>query len=527
MTTKKPINRLPDTFSESILPSWATKQLETSGTITALKGAYNSTLPRRRNMGWHKPGAGDADADSLDDLPELRAQSRDCLRKNPLAVGAVNTNITHVVGTGLRVQSRIDNEVLNMSHAASEVWQRNAEREWRSWAECLDCDINRGMNFYDYQRLVFGSVLESGDAFVPLLFKKLPTSHYGLKLQIFEADRVCNPYDAIDTVKITGGVGKDDEGTPEEYHIRTRHPGADTKLSDGRGRTWDSIKAFSPKGWRNIIHVYEKLRPGQTRGIPYLAPVIEMLHNLGKYTDAELQAAVISSYFTVFIETESGTGGMISTFESDDGIQGSIGDKDYHLGSGAVVGLAKGEKLSTANPGRPNTSFDAFVLSVSRQIGTALGLPFELLVQHFTKNFSAARSALLLAWKRFFTKRSWLVSHFCDIVYEAFVREAVLRGRLVAPGFLDDPLLRKAYLGNIWIGPAQGQIDPTKETKGARDRVAALFTTIDQETAALGGDFDQNIQQIKKEAKLKEELGIGTVVKEEIEDPKEEDDEDE
>ncbi len=102
------------------------------------------------------------------------------------------------------------------------------------------------------------------------------------------------------------------------------------------------------------------------------------------------------------------------------------------------------------------------------------------------------------------------------------MEEAVLRGRVVAPGFLDDPLLRKAWLSNIWVGPAPGQIDPVRETSAAQARVDGLFTTIADETASMGGDLDQNIPQIKKEKALKKELGV-TTKKPKVEDTEAED----
>ncbi len=519
-----PVNRVTESEANLEVPVWGRKQLESSGEITALKGAYHGASTRRRNIKEFNPGSGDANSDSLADLPKLRERSRDSLRNNPIATGAINTNLTHIVGPGITVQSRIDNDILGMSEAEAEKWQLNAEREFKSWAESLDCDIARGMNFYGFQNLVLRSTLESGDVFVPLLFKKLTTSNYGLRLQTIEADRIINPNNATDTHKITAGVEKDTDGKPTKYHIRTRHPGADANLQGKQ--EWDTISAFSTTGRRNILHVFEKLRPGQTRGIPYLAPVLEMLHNLGKYSDAELQAAVIASYFTVFIETEAGNVGLASMIPTSE-TGGATSDGDYRLSSGGMVRLKKGEKLSTAEPGRPNSSFDAFVNAISEQIGAALGLPVELLVQHFTSSFSAARAAMLLAWKMFFTRRSWLVTHFCDPVYAALMEEAVLRGRVVAPGFLDDPLIRMAYLGNIWTGPPQGQIDPTKETKAAQLRIDGLMSTIDQEVAALGGDFDQNMQQIRKEVKFKKEMGIGQTSEVGGQKPEEEEEEEE
>jgi lambda family phage portal protein len=265
------------------------------------------------------------------------------------------------------------------------------------------------------------------------------------------------------------------------------------------------------------------LRPGQTRGIPYLAPVIEPLKQLGRYSAAELQAAVIGSYLTVFIQTESGNVGL-APMEPTTETGGKKTDKDYKLASGAILELAQGEKIETVDPKRPNTSFDPFVQAILRQVGVALGIPFELLIMHFTKSYSAARSAMLNAWKVFSTRREWLINHFCDIVYEAWMEEAILRGRIVAPGFLDDPMIAKAYLGNIWIGPAPGQIDPTKEVQAAVIRIDNGLSTRAEETAALSGqDWDDKITQMKKEKRIMKEINGGTSPKPVIEDPDEPD----
>lgn len=478
------------------LPLIAQQNMIEKHNFVGITGAYNAGSKKRRTIKEFNPKTGDADADTLDDLPTIRARSRSLLRNTPIASGAIRTNQVHVIGSGLKLQSRINADVLNMDEDDADKWQQKTEREFNSWAESLDCDINRGKNFYDYQNLVFRSILESGDCFVLPLFKEISTLNYGLRLQAIEADRVENPNNKRDTTTLAGGVEKKKDGTPKKYWIRTQHPGAESTPIE---RKWESISAFTGNGRRKIIHVYQQLRPGGTRGIPYLAPVMEMLHQLGRYSDSELQSALVSSFFTVFVTTPEG-GANFSTFlPSDEG--GESTDEDYKMGSGAIIGLAEGEEISTANPGRPNATFDPFVMSILRQIGASLGLPYELLIQHFTKSYSAARTAMLNAWKVFLTWRSFMVDHFCNIIYELWMEEAVLRERIIAPGFLTEPLRRKAFLGSLWIGPSQGQIDPTKETSAAQARVDGFFSNISIESAAMGIDFDQNIKQIAREQK--------------------------
>ncbi|XJI81796.1 phage portal protein (plasmid) [Escherichia coli] len=202
-------------------------------------------------------------------------------------------------------------------------------------------------------------------------------------------------------------------------------------------RKWERIPAYGSKtGRRNILHVMQDFeRPGQRRGVPVLAPVIEALKQLGRYTDAELVAAVVSGMFTVFIKTDAPDGPVgesgIPQYEQID----NHDDNTQEMGNGSIVSLGEGESIDTANPGRPNTAFDGFVVAICRQIGAALELPYELLVKHFTASYSASRAALLEAWKMFRMRRDWMVQSFCQPIYEEWLTEAVAKGRVIAPGF--------------------------------------------------------------------------------------------
>jgi len=272
---------------------------------------------------------------------------------------------------------------------------------------------------------------------------------------------------------------------------------------------WQVIPAFGKKlGFRNVIHLFQIDRPNQSRGVPDLAPVIEPLKQLDKYTEAELMAAVISGMFTVFIETEAG-----DTLLDLDDLSGETGSKttddDYKLASGSIIGLAQGEKVHDTNPGRPNDSFDPFVQSILRQIGVALELPFEILIKHFTASYSAARAALLEAWKYFISERQWLADNFNRLVYEVWMAEAVAAGRIAAPGFFTNPLIRQAYLGSEWIGPAKGQIDEKKEIEAAEKRVDMGVSTLSEVTAEMtGGDWEKKHPQSVKEHNARKEAGL-------------------
>lgn len=473
----------------------------------ALAGAYTGASRGKRQFGDWATSGGDADADINFDLPLLRERSRDLIRNNPLATGAINTKVVNVVGTGLALKSAIDRDFLGLSEDAAEQWQRNAEREFRLWAESPDCDAERTLNFYGLQELAFRSVLENGDAFAVPTYLDRAGVLYQLAVQLIEADRCMNEGRKADTATLSGGVEKDASGAPLQYHFLNQHPGA---MRPGyKGATWTKVPAFTPSGRRNVLHLYRKLRIGQSRGVPDLAPVISALKQLGDYTEAELTAAVVSGLFTVFIKSTDGDAPMpgLTTDVTD---TGRADQQSIKLGAGAMVGLADGESIETANPGRPNQAFDPFVQAILRQIGVALELPFEVLIMHFQSSYSAARAALLQAWKFFKARRFWLADAFCRPLYEMWLTEAVAMGRIKAPGFLQDPAIRHAYLGSEWVGDAPGALDPMKEAQAAALMEDRGWKTATENTAELtGGDWETKHRQLTRESRLRKDAGLG------------------
>lgn len=472
----------------------------------ALSGSYHGASTTRVGTRSWTPSLTDADSDILFDLPMLRARSRDEIRNNPIAGGAVNTTVTNVVGRGLVPQSTIDRSVLNMSDDEADEWEGTTEREFALFAESKNASLERALNFYEQQDVVFRQTLENGDVFALSAWRRRPDSPYGLTVQLIEADRVGGPQIlSAGNGKIVSGVEKDADGAAVAIHVANRNA---YSAVDRRALKYTRVDVFAKRtGRRQVLQLYRHLRLGQTRGVPFLAPVIATLKQLSRYHEAELQAAIVAGLFTVFIKSQDAEGNVsvtpaenITTDETKDEIK---------LSAGGLVALAPGEDVTAPNPGRPNAAFDPFVQSLTRYIGIALEIPYEVLVKHFTASYSAARAALLEAWKFFYGRRSWLEDNYCKPVYEWWMDEAVALGRISAPGYFDDPILRQAYLGSKWTGPAKGMINEKAEVEAAVLRLENDISTLTEETAQLtGGDWATNHRQRIKERQARKAAGV-------------------
>ncbi len=449
----------------------------------------------------------------------LRQRARMLYMASPIATSAIKTNRTNVVGVGLQLKSRINRDILGMDQEAAEAWQKKTEAEFALWAgRKRACDATGVNDFYAMQQLALASWLVSGDSFAVLKqYDPTPIMPYSLRVHIIEADRVATPSTAgiltpmaMTTGKadngntIYDGVEVDANGMIVAYHIRNTYP-----LELGKDSTkWARVLAYGEEtGLPNILQMMDSERPDQYRGVSYLAQVIEPLLQLRRYTESELTAAVVESFFTAFIKTEANPTDMPFNEVGESGQpEASKDPNEYEMGPGQVNVMEPGEDVTFADPKRPASGFSSFARSICEQVGAALEIPADLLLKSFNASYSASRAALLEAWKAFKMRREWFANDFCRPIYEVWMSEAVARGRIQAPGFLTNPMLRAAYLGSEWIGPSQGQLDPVREITAEILAVGEGFTTREQSTIRLnGGQWENNVNQLEREnAKLAE-----------------------
>lgn len=511
-------------------PETALRRVAARKTMDIVNSGYSeggASVRKKSMRGWFSR-AGSPKEDIDLNLPTLRGRSRDLFMNAPLATSAIRTNKTNVIGPGLRLKSRIDADRLRMTPEQADAWEQEVEREFSLWAESKHCDALRMSDFSDMQGIAFLGCLMNGDSFA--LFKRAKAQSYmpyTLRLHLLEADRISTPFtnqlmtgsiDAKDPITgnwISSGVEYDSSGAVVAYHICSVYPvaiGADAT----KQREWNRVEAYGSKTGRpNILHLAEFERAEQRRGVPYLAPVIESLKQITRYTEAELMAAVISGMFTVFVKSEGATtenpfGSMISEDQKVAASDPTV----YEMGNGAINVLGPGESIEIADPKRPSSGFDPFVNALCRYIGAALEIPQELLQKSFQSSYSAARAALLEAWKMFRIRRQWVAKEFCQPVFEEWLTEAVATGRIRAPGFFSDPSIRRAWCQAEWNGPAPGQLDPLKEVNAAVERINNNLSTLEKETIEMtGGDFDRNIKQRAREKQLIEEHGLQPIQK--------------
>lgn len=469
-------------------------------------GNHGASTTLNSMVGWVVNGSGAEDDIDLHGST-LRRRARDLYAGGGLARSGPATMVTNVVGWGIQPKPKIDGEMLNLSDEAADEWERKTAREFRLWAENVMCDAERRQNFYGLQQLAFRSHLISGDVFVLFGMKENKRTPYKTTLRLLEADRISTPDSGGEESesketdgggRIVDGVELDKEGMVIRYHIASRHPLAE---SDSRELTWQPIDVYGKDtGYPNILHIMTHERPEQRRGLPFVAAQIEQIKQLDRYITSELAANVVSSMLAIFLVSneDDGINGLEDAVNESEKVTDD--DLKLELAPGAMYSLPPGKTVKEVNPIRNNGAFEPFVSALETLIGSGMSIPKEVLIKKYESNYTAARGALLDFWREVRVHRTSFNASFNQPIYEQWLAEAVALGRIEAPGFFDDPAIRQAWCGCMWMGASMGHVDPLKEVKAAAERIAHNISTEEQEASEYNGnDWLNNIRQRRKE----------------------------
>jgi len=462
-------------------------------------GSYRGAKVDRFRSSWG-PGGGSADQDLLSDLPRLRERSRDLIRNDAIASGGIETIITNVIGSGIKIQSRIDKETLKINEDFASQLQKQFEKIWQRWVPYADA--GKRLDFYEIEELEERSRFANGEAIIIPLRIKDRNRPYSLALQSIESDRLSTPSGLRSDKRIRSGVKIGKYGQPIEYWIKKTHPG-DWIYSRSSGNGVDSYIRYPARdkfGVKKIYHLYHVLRSGQTRGEPFFAPVINLFKDRFEYMEAELVAARVAACIGLIIKKDNAMGAGVARKTRID----SDNRRIEEISPAMVEYLEPGEDIKSFEPNRPGGTFSPFIERVLRDIASGLNIPYEILSKDFSKsNYSNTRAALIEA-RRFFRKQQRFVADkFGQPVFELLIEEAYLKGELPILDFYQN---RWAYVRSRWISPGWQWVDPQKEVKAAVMAVDNNHSTLANEAAARGCDWEEDLEQRAREAKKIKQL---------------------
>lgn len=431
------------------------------------KRRFEAASRNKRTQNW-RTGSGDANAQIKGDLATLRERSRDLRRNNPYAHRIIEVITNNVVGKGI----------------TTDVSDPDTSSIWKEWAESTDIDFDGRHDIRGLQRLIMDAVAESGEVLIRKRYtsknKKIPLQYQILEADFLDSTMMKSPKTPGNFV-IQGIEFSGETGLRVGYHLYEVHPGSFERL--GRSLVSNFIPA------EEIIHIFRQERPGQVRGVPWLAPSMMRLKDLDDYEDAQLMKQKVAACFTAFVHDIDGSG------ESED--NSTIDDDGQRIVPAMIEHLPPGKTISFANPPQIE-NYKEFTSSHLKAAVSGVGITYESVSGDMSEvNFSSGRMAWIEMGRNVDTWRDQIiVKPFLNEAIKDFKRMLVLIGARVKDA---------SY---THISPRREMIDPTKEVTALVKQIRAGLVSRSEVTASLGRDPEDVLSQIEKDNEAADKAGI-------------------
>ena len=427
-----------------------------------------------------------ADQEIKGSLKRLRSRSRQLVRDNDYAKSAIRVVRNNVVGTGVRLQAQV------MRQRGGRLDTRineQIEKAWAAWGRKDSCNTAGQLCFSDIEKLAVSSMCESGEVFIRFVRQSFGRSKVRFALEVLEADQLDEDYNSPS--RTPGNVWKlgvelDKFGRPVNYAFLTRHPG-DTAFPTGNP---DKRHIIVPA--KDVVHLFDRTssRPGQTRGVPWLASAMQRMHHVEGWEQASVVRARASSALMGFIQSPEG--------ELDPG--GEVYDEQRVSGfePGQFKYLQPGETVTIPDMDSPTGEYEPFLRAQLRAFASGIGCSYEVLSGDYSQsNYSSSRLALLQDRDTWRSIQQMMRDQFYQPVFDAWLEMAVLGGVLNLPTYETEP---ERYQAVRWVFRGYSYVDPQKEISAMKDAVRSGFKTLADCVAENGGDLDELL--IARQAEL-------------------------
>lgn len=534
------VGGLPSPAREAPAPGPDRHQARGAGAPLAIAGgAYDGAQQYDREMIRWQPPIRSADGDLLADKLVMDARSRDMTRNDAFAANASRIHKDSIVGARFMLSAKPNLDVLGLDDTWEIEFQQEVEAKFSLWAESEDCwpDVNGTRTFTDLVRLGVGVDTIGGEvlATVEWIRDRDPRRIWNTAINFIDCDRLSNPQGRFNSKTLRNGVETDPFGRPLAYNIRRGHPGDVWQQVDSW--TWDRVLATKPWGRKQVIHLYEHLRPDQSRGVSMMTSALKEMRMTHKFRDITLQNAVVNATYAATIESELPSEavfaqlGMGSTNLGDAaGIYGNaflnsvmkyVGQKtnSLQLDGAKIPHLFPGTKLQMRPASDPGGVGSDFEDSLLRYIAASVGIGYEEFSNNYSNtNYSSIQAASQAIRRGMVARKRRTADRMGNVIYKLWLEEGISKGEITsmprnAPVF-QEGLFGDAYACAEWIGADVGQVDQLKETQASMLRIENGLSTYARELAGQGLDYRYAFKQMAREKALLKELDLWDDIRE-------------
>ncbi len=466
-----------DTVISAFSPSRAVTRYAARATIANLRRMYEAGDRGRGAAGWASTNRS-ADSEIAAAGSILRDRSRDLVRNNPLAASAVQVLVNNIVGPGIRPRAASRNKRLN----------QRVNDLFLEWSK--RCDAHGHTDFHGILALAVREMVEGGEV---LAVKRMRNNGPGvvpLAVELREADHLDDYKQSLsgDEGRIAAGIQYDRSGRRTGYWMFPDHPG-DNLNTFGRRHT----SVFVPDSM--VAHMFERQRV-QSRGVPWAAPAMRALQDLGDWQVAEMvrkktEACMVG---VVVGDDEVGDTSVGPTVEDENG------NVIESFSPGMIAYARNGKAIEFNNPPHAG-GVQEWNRVQQHLIAAGFRVPYAVMTGDLSQaNFSSNRAGLN-EFRRMVDQIQWtvVIPMLCDRIWSWFIEAAY------ADGLIDTNMVPVE-----WAPPAFESVNPWQDAQTDLLETRAGFRSISHQIAKRGYDADQVFTELSED--LKKAAGLGLVL---------------
>ncbi len=432
------------------------------------------------------------------DLQSLKVRCREAAKNDAHMRKYLRMRQVNIVGDkgiGL-IASAKDSGTNQMDSMANEL----IESKYLDFSKKNFFTVDGKMSRRDVEKLLVSSLVYDGEFFCRIV--RGFDNKYNFSIQILDSmnfDMTSNNTQLTNGNWIINGVEINKYGRPVNYYYM-----------DSRQDTYNNYQNKITIPASDIIHVFISEFTGQTRGIPLASSAIAKLNDLAGYTEAEIIAARIAASKMGFYTVPQGDEVIGATDTKDTDNKTVLSE----VSPGTFESLPEGWDFKGFDPQHPTGNYAQFVKTNLREIANGWNVSYNELANDLEGvNYSSIRQGVLFerdCWK---DEQEFIIEHFETIVFNEWLKINLMNGQL-SP--LPYAKLNKFENCDKWQGKRWTWVDPAKDAATNEIMVRNAWKTNNQVTAELGGDYYDNVQQLAKEKKQQEKLGLKLGEQEEV-----------
>lgn len=433
-----------------------------------------------------------ADDEIKGDLIAVRGRARDLANNSPYARKYLDLVGNNIAGPeGPKLQSKVRTR---SGKALDQGANKIIEANWVDFCKPQNFSVCGTLSYAAMCRLMAITAARDGEAFCQIV-RNAKKYKYGFAHKPIDPDQIDETFnDTLDNGNVVKmGIEQDVHGTPVAFHMKT----VDSENLKVMPAKHDRIRVPA----EDIIHLYVKRRPGQSRDVSWMAAGMPTLKQLQGYMDAVLVHERVAASKMGFYLTDDG-----------EGYSGDDTDADGNVIKEAEPGLF--EELprnvvdfKTFDPSSPANTAETFVKTNLRAVASAWGVTYHSLANDLTDvNFSSIRSGTIEERDNWMVLQNWFIGIFPTRVFEEFLKHSLLiQG--VTPDWMTAGEFDR-FNAPTWQPKRWQWVDPKSDSTANETAVAGKWKTRSDVAAEQGKDFEEIVAQLAKEKELLRQHGL-------------------